>query len=82
MILADLLRRRGQVLTLIECKFSQNPIGLSVVQDVQRKVARRDGLEYAPACDANPTERACLIAPIDESGMGDVNSGEFTEVLE
>ncbi len=33
-----LVRRKGQVLTLIECKFSSQPVGISVIKDVQRKV--------------------------------------------
>ncbi|MEE8398504.1 MAG: ATP-binding protein [Desulfobacterales bacterium] len=33
-----LVRRRSQVLTLIECKFSSQPTGVSVIEEVQRKV--------------------------------------------
>ena len=33
-----LVRRKDQVLTLIECKFSSQPIGTSVIREVQRKV--------------------------------------------
>ncbi len=33
-----LVRRRGQVLTLVECKFSSRPTGVSVVDEVQRKI--------------------------------------------
>ncbi|MCP4601798.1 MAG: ATP-binding protein [Proteobacteria bacterium] len=32
-----LLRRKGQVLTIFECKFSSRPVGLSVVEEVKRK---------------------------------------------
>ncbi len=34
-----LVRRRGQVLTLVECKFSSRPIGPAVVEQVKRKEA-------------------------------------------
>ncbi len=34
-----LVRRKGQVLTLIECKFSSQPIGTSIISEIQRKVA-------------------------------------------
>ena len=33
-----LVRRKGQVLTLIECKFTAEPIGVSVIDDVARKI--------------------------------------------
>ena len=33
-----LVRKKGQMLTLIECKFQSNPIGTSVISDVQRKI--------------------------------------------
>ena len=33
-----LLHRNGRVLTLIECKFRTSPIGISVIQEVDRKV--------------------------------------------
>ncbi|MBI3277443.1 MAG: AAA family ATPase [Chlamydiae bacterium] len=34
-----LVHRQGHVLTVMECKFLTSPIGLSIVQDVERKVA-------------------------------------------
>ena len=34
-----LIHRRGQVLTLVECKFSEHPIGMSVIDEVERKIA-------------------------------------------
>ena len=33
-----LLRRKRRILTLIECKFTPEPVGMSVVEEVQRKV--------------------------------------------
>ncbi len=33
-----LVRRKGQVLTLIECKFTAEPIGMSVIDEVARKI--------------------------------------------
>src|SRR5439155_4800236 len=33
-----LLRRRGDVLTLLECKFSAAPIGAGVISEVERKI--------------------------------------------
>ena len=32
------LRRKGGILTLIECKFRSRPVGLSVVRDMERKI--------------------------------------------
>ena len=32
------LRRKGDILTLIECKFRTRPVGLSVVRDMDRKI--------------------------------------------
>ena len=34
-----LVHRQGHILTIIECKLQTNPVGLSVVQDVERKLA-------------------------------------------
>ncbi len=34
-----LLQRRGNVLTLIECKFQDEPIGYGIIEEVERKVA-------------------------------------------
>lgn len=33
-----LLRRRGDVLTLIECKFHSDPVGMGVIAEVERKI--------------------------------------------
>ncbi len=33
-----LIARKGQVLTLVECKFTARPIGVSVIDEVKRKV--------------------------------------------
>ena len=33
-----LVQRKGQTLTLIECKFSSQPIGKSIIEEVQRKI--------------------------------------------
>lgn len=33
------LRRKGGILTLIECKFRTRPVGLSVVREMERKIA-------------------------------------------
>ncbi|ETR66701.1 MAG: phage related ATPase [Candidatus Magnetoglobus multicellularis str. Araruama] len=33
-----LVSKKGQILTLIECKFQSNPIGISVISEVQRKI--------------------------------------------
>jgi len=34
-----LVHRQGHILTIIECKFQTTPVGLSVVQEVERKLA-------------------------------------------
>ncbi len=34
-----LLHRRGHILTVIECKFQTNPVGLSVIRDVEKKIS-------------------------------------------
>lgn len=34
-----LIRRRGDVLTLVECKFTSSPVDTSVIREVERKVA-------------------------------------------
>ena len=33
-----LVRRKGRVLTLVECKFSSRPVGISVIDEVERKI--------------------------------------------
>ena len=34
-----LVHRQGHILTMIECKFLTTPVGLSVVQEVEKKLA-------------------------------------------
>ena len=50
------LRRKGGILTLIECKFRSRPVGLSVVRDMERKI------EFLAAPRSMTVERILLCA--------------------
>ena len=32
--------RKGRVATLIECKFTENPVGVDVIRDMEQKISR------------------------------------------
>lgn len=68
-----LIRRKGDVLTLVECKFSSRPVGVSVIDEVGRKIA----LLEAPS--RYTVERVLLCAGEVTSGLQ--NAGFFHRVV-
>jgi AAA+ ATPase superfamily predicted ATPase len=68
-----LIRRRGLVLTLVECKFSSRPIGSNVIEQVKRKVS----LLKAPS--EYSVERV-LISASDVS-KSVIDSGYFHQIV-
>ena len=68
-----LVRRRGDVLTLIECKFSKNPIGTSVINEVKEKIA------FLRAPKRCSIERVLLSAGDVSSNV--INSGFFNHIV-
>ena len=68
-----LLKRKGDILTLIECKFKTTPVGIGVVSDVKKKIERLE----APRRFS--VERVLLSA--GEVSREVENSGYFHRIL-
>jgi uncharacterized protein len=67
-----LVRRRGDVLTLLECKLSARPVGTSVLDEVRRKI------RVLKAPSTHTVERVLLAPGGVTSGV--VNSGFFHRI--